>query len=64
MNDVTADAVAIGHCVTAADNGNGIVHGSGPFDNYIERTAPRGKWREATIAGMYRWQNCKFSLRT
>jgi hypothetical protein len=42
MNDVTADAdaVAVAQCPTAAANGNynGIVHGSGPWDNYIGKT--------------------------
>jgi hypothetical protein len=35
MNDAVADAVAVAQCPTTADNGIGILHGSGPFDNYI-----------------------------
>jgi hypothetical protein len=38
MNDAVADAVAVAQCPTAAGNGNYIVHGSGPWDNYIGRT--------------------------
>jgi hypothetical protein len=45
MNDVTADAVAVAavaQCPTTAGNGigNDIVHGPGPFDNYIGKRVP------------------------
>jgi hypothetical protein len=43
MNDV--NAVAVAQCPTAAANGNynGIVHGSGPWDNYRPRDNYIGK---------------------